>query len=94
VEIDGPLAIDFGKDIGLRNRGAEQLLMNLRGSLNIGGYEVSSLSARWTDASLEYLFVMPDKNWVVAVVDADGTVSIKDKTSVWGCADGQTCAKL
>lgn len=94
VEVDGPLAIDFGKDIGLRNRGAEQLLMNLRGSLNIGGYEVSNLSARWTEERLEYLFVMGDGNWIVAVVTADGTVSIKDKDSTWACSDGQTCSKL
>lgn len=94
VEIEGPLAIDFGKDIGLRNRGAKQLLMNLSGSLKIGGYEVKNLSARWTEERLEYLFVMSDDNWVVAVVEADGTISIKDKDSIWGCSDGQQCSKL
>ena len=94
VELDGPLAIDFGKDIGLRNRGAEQLLMNIRGALKIGDYEVKNLSARWTEESLQYLFVMSKDEWVVAEITTDGTVSITDKSSIWGCSDGQTCSKL
>jgi len=94
VELDGPLAIDFGHDFGLRQKSPDRILMNIRGSLDIQGYDVRNLSARWTEERLEYLFVMNDTDWVVAVVTADGTVSIKDKTSVWGCSDGQTCSKL
>jgi hypothetical protein len=94
VEVDGPLALDFGRDVGLRTRFPDQLLMNIRGSLDVEGYEVQNLSARWTEERLEYLVVLASGDWIIAVVAADGSISLRDKTSVWGCSDGQTCSKL
>jgi hypothetical protein len=94
VEVDGPLAFDFGRDLGLRTRLPDQLLMNIRGSLDIEGYQVQNLSARWTEERLEYLVILGNGDWIVAVVEGDGTVSIRDKDSTWGCSDGQTCSKL
>jgi hypothetical protein len=94
VEVDGPLAIDLGRDLSLRNPGTDRLLMSVTGSITVADYELRNLSARWTHDSLEYLFVLQSGGWIIAIVSADGSITLRDKDSLWGCSDGQTCEKL
>lgn len=96
VAIDGPMYMDLGRDLGLRQRWSGRLLMLIAGKIEIGGLELENLAARWTDDQLEYLFRLPEdeNSWVVAVVTADGTISVKSKGTTYGCSDGQACGSL
>jgi len=96
VAIDGPMYMDLGRDLGLRQRWSGRLLMLIAGRIEIGGLMLENLAARWTSDQLEYLFRLPgdEKSWVIAVVTADGNVSVKSKGATYGCSDGQACGEL
>jgi hypothetical protein len=92
VEVDGPLAFDLGGDIGLRQRWSGRLLMRIDGSISIGEYEFSGLSARFTAESFEYLFELPgEEGSFIAQLDADG-ITLRDRTSTWTCPSGLPCS--
>jgi len=69
--------------------------MLVAGTLDVDGLLLDNLAARWTDDSLEYLFRMPadPDTWIIAILSTDGSVTIKDSKSTWGCSDGQACAR-
>ena len=97
VAIDGPIYMDLGRDLGLRQRWSGRLLMLVAGTLDIGGLVLDNLAARWTDDRFEYLYRLPESEgggFVIAVITDQGMISIKDKEVTWGCSDGQTCGEL
>jgi len=93
VEIDGPFALDLGRDLGLRQRWSGRLLMYMSGTISTPSLTLSRLSARWDQDQLEYLYEGTDGRTVVAVVTSDGQISIKDSGGNWGCSDNQICAR-
>lgn len=95
VEVDGPVYVDFGRDIGLGQGFSGRILVYVAGTLDAGGLVLDDLAARVTSERIEYLFRFPnDPNaWVVASMTEDGNISIKDSLSTWGCSDGQACAR-
>jgi len=93
VAIDGPIYMDLGRDLGLRQRWVGRLLMLITGSIDIEGLAVENLAARWTSDTFEYLFRIPSEDtWVIAAMGADGTVSVRDSQQTWSCPDGSTCS--
>lgn len=90
VSIDGPFAFDLGRDLSIRERWSGRLLMLISGTIHIGDLELKNLSARWKSDKFEYLFVLPNNDWIVAQLTADG-ISIRDKERTWVCPDGQPC---
>jgi len=95
VAIDGPIYMDLGRDLGLRQRWSGRLLMLVAGTLDIGGFVVENLVGRWTEDQFEYLYQLPETGeWVIAMITDQGMISIKDRDVTWGCSDGQTCGEL
>jgi hypothetical protein len=95
VTIDGPIYMDLGRDLGLRQRWSGRLLMLVAGTIDVGGLVLENLAARWTDDRLEYLYRLPnDGGWVIAVITDQGMITIKDRKVTWGCSDGQACGEL
>lgn len=95
VTIDGPILMDLGRDLGLRQRWVGRLLMLVVGTIDIDGLVLDNLAARWTSDTFEYLYRLPDSQgggWVIAAVTSDGTVSIRDREVTWSCPDGTTCS--
>ncbi|HEX5098959.1 MAG TPA: hypothetical protein VFV94_05640 [Polyangiaceae bacterium] len=93
VEIDGPILMDLGGDLGLRQRWAGRLLMVITGTIDIDGLTLDNLAARWDKGTFEYLFRLPNEDtWVIAAVTTDGTVSVRDRDTTWSCPDGQACS--
>jgi hypothetical protein len=92
VELNGPVAFDLGRDLGLHQRWSGRLLMNVGGSLDVAGYTLDNLSARWTDDRVEYLHVLEDGDTVVAVVTDEGAVALRDQQTIWGCQGNESCA--
>jgi hypothetical protein len=91
VEIDGPVAFDLGRDVGLRARWSGTLLVVVRGTITIGDLVLDNLSARYTEERLEYLHVRSrDRSTVVAEVSGDG-IRIRDADLVWFCRSGEPC---
>jgi hypothetical protein len=93
VEIDGPFSLDLGRDIGLRQRWSGRLLMYMSGTISTPNLTLTRLSARWDEDKLEYLYEGTDGRTVVAVVTAEGKISIEDSGGEWGCTDNQTCVR-
>jgi len=93
VEIDGPFSLDLGKDLGLRQRWSGRLLMYMSGTISTPNLTLTRLSARWDQDQLEYLYQGTDGRTVIAVVTAQGQISIEDSGGKWGCSDNQTCAR-
>ncbi|HEX6273875.1 MAG TPA: hypothetical protein VFZ53_12595 [Polyangiaceae bacterium] len=91
VEIDGPIAFDLGGDLSLRQRWSGRLLMRIAGTITIGDLELQSLSARFTNSKFEYLFVLPNDDWIIAELTDQG-VALRDREQTWVCPDGQPCA--
>jgi len=91
VEVDGPVAFDLGRDIGLRARWSGTLLMVVRGTITVGDLVLDNLSARYTEERLEYLHVRSrDQSTVVAELSGDG-IRIRDQNLVWFCRSGESC---
>ena len=83
VEIDGPIAMDLGHDVGLRARWSGTLLMFVRGSITVGDLFLYNLSARYTEERLEYLHTknylhrdIKPENFVLGLSRNAGTVYI------------------
>jgi hypothetical protein len=95
VEIDGPILMDLGGDLGLRQRWVGRLLMLITGTIDIEGVTLDNLAARWNSDTFEYLFRLPnEKTWVIASVTADGAISVRDSQTTWSCPDGSTCSSF
>jgi hypothetical protein len=93
VTIDGPVYMDLGGDLGLRQRWAGRLLMLITGTIDIQGLVLENLAARWTSDKFEYLFRLPGVDrWVIAAVTAEGAISIHDSRGTWSCPAGQACS--
>lgn len=93
VEVDGPILMDLGRDLGLRQRWVGRLLMVIVGTIDVDGVVLDNLAARWTDEQFEYLYRLPDgSGWVIAAVTSDGAVSIRDRKATWSCPEGSTCS--
>ncbi len=93
VEIDGPMLMDLGRDLGLRQRWVGRLLMVIVGTIDIEGLKLDNLAARWDKETFEYLFRLPsDNTWVIASVAADGAISVRDSKTTWSCPDGTSCS--
>ncbi|HEX6767134.1 MAG TPA: hypothetical protein VF103_16670 [Polyangiaceae bacterium] len=91
VELDGPFALDLGRDVSIRDHWAGRLLMLVSGTIHVNDLELSNLSARFTDDQFEYLAQVADTgNWFIAIVSDQG-VSVRDKDHLWLCPDGQPC---
>jgi hypothetical protein len=90
VSVDGPFAFDLGRDLSIRDRWSGRLLMLISGTIHIGDLELKNLSARWKSDKFEYLFVLPNDDWIIAQLTQDG-ISIRDKERTWVCPDGQPC---
>jgi hypothetical protein len=99
VGVDGPIDFDLGGDVGLRDKWSGQLLMAVRGTLDIEGYVLEDLSALWTGERLEYLFERPNqRDTVVAelrtLASGDPGIGLRDRTRIWGCRqDGSGCVE-
>jgi len=94
VQIDGPIYMDLGRDLGLRQRWVGRLLMLVAGTIDIEGVGVvDNLAARWTNDTFEYLYNWPEGNgWVIAAITSQGAVSVRDSQTTWSCPDGATCS--
>jgi len=89
IQIDGNIAFDLGRDIGIGQRWSGRLLAYLPGQLEVEGYTFKSISARFTDDVLEHLIQLGDGTFVVLTLDASG-VSVRDKSGSWYCPSDQT----
>jgi hypothetical protein len=96
VEVDGPVYIDLGRDVGLGQGFSGRILIYIAGTLDAGGLVLDDLAARVMSERVEYLFRLPndpDNAWVIASMTEDGNISIQDSQTTWGCSDGQACAR-
>lgn len=93
VAIDGPVYMDLGRDLGLRQRWVGRLLMLITGTMDVEGLTLENLAARWTSDKFEYLFRLPSQDtWVIAAITADGAISVRDGRGTWSCPDGLSCS--
>lgn len=92
VVLDGDVAIDFGRDIGLGQGWSRSLLIAVRGKVDVGGQSFENLSARISEGRIEHLFVRDDGSMFVASLAPNG-ISIRDRQGIWLCAEVGTCAR-
>lgn len=90
VEIDGPVAFDVGRDLGLGQGFSGNLLARFA-SVNVAGLQLSDVSARFTEGHVEHVFRLRGESLVAAL--APTGVTIRDARGLWLCLDSQTtCA--
>ncbi len=93
VQLDGTIAFDLGHDIGIGQRWSGRLLAYIPGEIDIEGYTLRSISARFTPDMLEHLVVLDDGTTVVLVF-TDSGLTVRDKDGTWVCPTGQsTCTQ-
>jgi hypothetical protein len=83
--IDGPIAIDLGRNLGA-GEGALQLLVSLLGEVRFGDTTFESVSGRLTQDGFESLFVLQDGSTVVLTAKGDGRLGIRDTQGFWNCS--------
>jgi hypothetical protein len=89
IRLDGNIAFDLGRDVGVGQRWSGRLLAYLPGELEVGGYTFRSVSARFTDDQLEHLIELDDGKFVILTLNASG-LGLRDKNGTWVCPTGQT----
>lgn len=92
IVLDGPLAFDVGKNIGIGSRWSGDFLAQLPGTLTILDHDYRGLTGRLTDGRFQYL-VNVDDGTVVLQLGGDGGITILDRTGAWLCRDNEPCTK-
>lgn len=90
IEIDGIVAFDVGRDLGLGEGFSGNLLANFE-RLNVAGRDFQDVSARFTEGRLEHLFTFDGGTFVASL--SDSGVTIRDGRGIWLCLETQTCAE-
>jgi hypothetical protein len=91
VSLDGPIAIDLGKNLG-EGDGAIELLISLLGEVQLGDTVFRSINGRFTREGFESLFVLQDGSTIVLTAKGDGRVGVRDQQGFWNCsADTLEC---
>jgi len=91
IVLDGALAFDVGRDLGLGQRWTGDLLASLPGTLRVDEFEFRSISGRLTDGRFQYLLTLDDEKTIVLQLGDDG-LTVRDNSGVWFCAPGEPCA--
>jgi hypothetical protein len=86
VLLDGPFALDLGRDVGIGQSAAARLLVSLQGQISVNDISFSSITGRMTGDAFESLFVLAGGDTVVLNVGTDGSVGVRDRTGNWHCA--------
>lgn len=87
VELDGPIAIDLGAPIGLRQAWQrDRTLVSLLGTISIDALTLSDVSARYGPRDFEYL-QRTEGGSVVLFVSEDG-IGLRDRDATWLCERG------
>jgi hypothetical protein len=92
VGIDGPIALDLGRDLSFRNRWTGKLLVSLNGVFDIEGLAMTNPTALFDDGQFQHLFQRRDGSTVILSLSRDG-VRIRDRDGYWFCSDPQSCAR-
>jgi len=92
IQLDGELAFDVGRDIGLGQGWTGELLASLPGELRVDEYLFKSISGRITQGRFQNLVEMSDGKTVVLELGVNG-INVRDASGVWFCAEGAPCAK-
>lgn len=91
IVLDGPMAFDVGRDIGLGQGWSGELLASLPGTLQVEGFEFRSITGRLTEGRFQYLVTLEDAETIVLEL-GDGGITVRDKGGAWFCGSGESCA--
>ena len=87
VELDGPIAVDLGAPIGLRNAlQRDRTLISLLGTISFDTMTLRDVSARYGTRDFEYLQRLEGGS-VVLFVTEEG-VGLRDRNTTWFCERG------
>jgi hypothetical protein len=92
IVIDGAIAFDLGRDIGIGQRWSGELLASLPGTLDVDTYSFQSVSALFTPDRFDHLLKLSDGTTVVLELTATGT-TVRDRDGTWDCPSGQACTR-
>jgi hypothetical protein len=92
IELDGDMAFDVGRDIGIGQGWSGELLASLPGKIIVDDYVFESISGRLTQGRFQNLVRLNDGSTAVLELSDDG-ITVRDSSGVWFCAEGQPCAK-
>jgi hypothetical protein len=91
VVIDGPVALDLGRDISLRSGWSGTLLMSI-GELRIDDrFSFHDMSAKFEADGVEHLIPLRNGSTIVAGVGLEGSVRIRGRNGAWVCSQSDSC---